>query len=382
MTEPGTDLVRVLVEFTRRLRAEGLTVGSGDVLTFSAAAGTLDPTDLVDLYWAGRVSLVTRRDDLAAYDRIFAEFFLDRDNPVDELVRVNATTESATESAVEIPAAEPGDEDDEEEDEAGNLGLVASNVDLLRTRSFATCTDEELAALRRIMATIRLSPPRRRTRRSHPARSGPVPHMRSTLRRSMRSHGVPIELAWRRRRVRMRPLVLLLDISGSMADYSRALLQFAYSTQRASRSLFRVEVFCFGTRLTHLSDPLRARRPDDALRRAADRVVDWEGGTRIGSSVDEFVRRYGRRGIARGAVVVICSDGHDRGSPDVLSTAMQRLSRLCHRIVWVSPHTGAAERRGPLPVGMMVAEPYVDVVLPGHDLDSLEKLAELLPTLR
>ncbi|TCK27242.1 vWA domain-containing protein [Pseudonocardia endophytica] len=378
--DPGTDLVRILARFARRLRGEGMTIGSGDVLAFSAAAGTLDPADLVDLYWAGRVSLVSRREDIDLYHRVFTEFFLDAQNPVEELVRVNATTESATESAVEIPAAEPGD--DEEEDEAGRLGLVASNVDLLRSRSFAACSDDELAALRRIMATIRLSPPRRRTRRTRPARSGPVPHMRATLRRSLRSHGVPVELAWRRRRMRMRPLVLILDISGSMADYSRALLQFAHTTQRASRSLFRVEVYCFGTRLTHLSDPLRTRRPDDALRRAAERVVDWEGGTRIGDSLDEFVRRHGRRGAARGAVVVICSDGHDRGSPDVLESAMQRLSRLCHRVVWVSPHAGGHGRREPQPVGMMVAEPHVDVVLSGHDLDSLERLAGLLPTLR
>lgn len=380
MSDPGTAVVGILTAFTRRLRTEGMAVGTGDGLLFAEAAGALDPTDLVDLYWAGRVCVVTRREDIAIYHRVFTEFFLGARNPVDELVRVAASSESATDSAIEIPAAEPGE--DEEEDEAGRLGLVASNVELLRSRSFADCTDDELAALRRIMATIRVTPPRRRTRRTRPARSGTVPHLRATLRRSLRSQGVPLDLAWRRRRLRTRPLVLLLDISGSMADFSRALLQFAHTTRRASRSLFRVEVYCFGTRLTHLTDSLSVRRPDEALRRAAAQVVDWEGGTRIGDSVDEFVRRHGRRGVARGAVVVICSDGHDRGSPEVLSTAMARLARLSHRVIWVSPHPDAATQRGPLPVGMMVAEPHVHAVLPGHDLASLEKLAELLPTLR
>ncbi|GAA1390600.1 VWA domain-containing protein [Pseudonocardia kongjuensis] len=380
MSTAGTDLVRVLVAFTRRLRAEGVPAGSGDLLTFTRAAAVLDPTDLTDLYWAGRVCLVTRRDHLTVYDRVFAAFFLDRPDPVDELVRVHAGTAAATDSAVQVPAAEPGD--DREEDEAARLGPVASDMELLRTRSFAGCTDDELVAIRRIMAAIRLSPPRRRTRRTRPARSGPVPHLRATLRRSLRSQGVPIDPAWRRRRMRTRPLVLLLDVSGSMADHSRALLQFAHGTQHAARSVFRVEVFCFGTRLTRLTAALRTRHPDDALRRAAAEVVDWEGGTRIGDAIEAFVRGPGRRGAARGAVVLICSDGHDRGSPAVLSAAMERLARLCHRIVWVSPHPAAVAGRGPVPVGMMVAEPHVTAVAAGHDLRSLEQLAALLPTLR
>ncbi len=374
MAPPG--LEEVFTRFAAALRAEGIAVGSGDVLTYCAAVAALDPTDLADLYWGGRVSLVTRREDVETYDRLFAEFFLD-DNPVEELVRITVRAEPEAETVLEVPAADPGEE---EPDEEIVLGLMASDVETLKSRAFADCTDDELAALRRIMARIRLTPPRRRTRRTRPARRGGPPDLRATVRRSLRTQGEVVGLLRRRRRARPRPLVLLLDISGSMADYSRALLQFAHSAQRAAGSLFRVEVFCFGTRLTHLTPALRTRSPDEALARAADLVVDWEGGTRIGASVDEFVRRWGRRGMARGGVVVVCSDGLDRGDPEVLATAMERLSRLCHRIVWTNPH--AVGGRRPATVGMIVAEPHIDALLSGHDLSSLEELAALLPELR
>ena len=176
----------------------------------------------------------------------------------------------------------------------------------------------------------------------------------------------------------MRPLVLILDVSGSMADYSRSLLQFAYSTKRAAA---RVEVFCFGTRLTRVTRALERRRADDAMEQAARAVFDWEGGTRIGDALDTFVRRWGSRGLCRGAIVVICSDGLDRGYPAVLATAMERLSRLSHRIVWLNPHKGADADFRPSTLGMMVAAPHVDVLLSGHDLRSLEEFATLLPSL-
>nr|WP_211176738.1 VWA domain-containing protein [Pseudonocardia acidicola] len=367
----------VLVDFGRALRAEGVSVGSGDILTFCAAMTPLDPTDLVDLYWGGRVSLVSRRDDIVTYDRVFREFFLDAGNPVQELVKIKARAESEAETVLEV-AADPGAE---EPDEETVLGLMASNAETLKAKEFSACTDSELEAVRRIMARIRLAPPRRRTRRTRAARRGRRPDLRATIRRSLRMHGEMIDLHWRRRRLRLRPLILILDISGSMADYSRALLQFAYSAKRASSGSFTVEVFCFGTRLTHLTKSLQTRKPDDALERAARLVVDWEGGTRIGESLDAFVRHWGRRGMARGGVVVICSDGLDRGDPDVLATAMERLSRLCHRIVWMNPHKGNNPDYRPQTVGMMVADPHIDVLLSGHDLGSLEELAALLPEL-
>ena len=256
---------------------------------------------------------------------------------------------------------------------------MASDVDLWRNKSFAACTPEELAAIRRIMARIRLMPPRRTTRRTVGSRSGRRPDPRKTVRETMRMHGEPSELFWRRRRMRLRPLILILDVSGSMSDYSRNLLQFAYSTRRAAS---RVEVFCFGTRLTRITKSLERRRPDDALDDAAKAVFDWEGGTRIGDSLDAFVRGWGRRGVSRGAIVVICSDGLDRGDPAVLAGAMERLSRLSHRVVWMNPHKGDNTDFRPTTLGMMVAAPHVDLLLSGHDLASLEELAELLPDLR
>ena len=202
--------------------------------------------------------------------------------------------------------------------------------------------------------------------------------MRRTLRANLTRVDL-IDLRFRARKPKKTKLVLLCDVSGSMADYSRALLQFAYSTRQATS---RVEVFCFGTRLTRVTKALERRRPDDALDQAAKAVFDWEGGTRIGHSLDEFVRGWGRKGLSRGAVVVICSDGLDRGDPALLAQAMERLSRLSHRIVWVNPHRGAGSDFVPSTLGMMVAAPFVDVIASGNDLASLEKLAGLLPGLR
>lgn len=375
-------IVAVLVDFAGHLRRAGITVGSGDVLTYCEAMAALDPTNLVDLYWAGRSIVVTRREQIPVYDRVFRAYFLgeadDTARPVRTLVRALATTASV----LQIPAVDPGPANPEEHQ--ARMGLMASTVDILRDKSFATCTPEELAALRRIMATMRLAPPRRRTRRLRPASRGRTPDPRRTVRELMRRHGELPTLRWRARRHRPRRLVLILDISGSMADYSRALLQFAHSATRAAD---RVEVFCFGTRLTRVTPALRRRSVDDALARAAKAVVDWEGGTRIGDCLTAFVRDWGRRGLGRGAIVVICSDGLDRGDPDVLATAVERLSRLCHRIVWVNPHaqpTGRARGRGgyrATTLGMMVVEPYVDLLVAGQDLRGLEELAVRLAEL-
>jgi hypothetical protein len=370
-------LVDLFVAFGNELRTEGIAVGSGDMLTYSEAMAALDPTDLVDAYWAGRTTLVTRRDQIPTYDRVFRRFFLDEHDGLPEPLRAAMPPAARANAMLEIPATEPGERDDVDNRPA-HLGYMASDVELFRNKSFTACTADELAALRRIMRQIRLVPPRRRTRRTAPSKRGPRHDLRRTVRETMRMHGEPSELHWRGRRRRLRPIVLILDVSGSMSDYSRALLQFAYSTRRAAS---RVEVFCFGTRLTRITKALERRRPDDALDEAAKLVFDWEGGTRIGDSLDAFVRGWGRRGLSRGAIVVICSDGLDRGDPAVLAVAMERLARLSHRIVWMNPHKGTATDFRPSTLGMMVAAPHVDLLLSGHDLASLERLAELLPEL-
>ena len=374
-----TSFIGMLVGFGDELRDAGVPVGSGDVLTYCEAMALLDPGDVLDLYWAGRASLVSRRDHIPVYDRVFHTYFLDHPEELQGPARrILKRSLIENQSVIEVPETDPALPGTEKEEEA-RLGLMASDIEIWRNKAFSACTDEELATLRRIMNHMKVIPPRRRSRRTTRSRAGSRPDLRRTVRTTMRTHGEPSELFWRQRRLKTRPLVLILDVSGSMADYSRNLLQFAYSTRRAAA---KVEVFCFGTRLTRITRALERRRPDEALDQAARSVFDWEGGTRIGHAIDTFVRQWGRRGMSRGAIVVICSDGLDRGDPAVLAAAMERLSRLCHKVVWMNPHKGHDPEFKPTTLGMMVAAPYIDLLLSGHDLASLEELAERLPELR
>jgi uncharacterized protein with von Willebrand factor type A (vWA) domain len=375
---PAGPFVEMIVDFGRELREEGLPIGSGDVLTYCSAMAVLNPGDLLDLYWAGRSTLLTKSDQIPMYDRVFRRFFLGYDDRLPEPMRkALERSDIENDSVIEVPATEPGTPGRDEEE--AKLGLMASDIEIWRNKSFTACTEEELAALRRIMNRMKLVPPRRRSRRTRSSTAIDRPDLRRTVRATMRQHGEPSELFWRSRKRKMRPLVLILDVSGSMAEYSRSLLQFAYSARRAST---RVEVFCFGTRLTRITPTLERRRPDEALDRAARSVFDWEGGTRIGHALTTFVKRWARRGMSRGAIVVICSDGLDRGDPAVLADAMEKLSLLCHKVVWVNPHVDDEQDYTPASLGMMVAEPYIDLVLSGRDLAGLEELAERLPALR
>ncbi|HZE66224.1 MAG TPA: VWA domain-containing protein [Sporichthyaceae bacterium] len=375
----GDEFIAALGGFCRELRAEGLRLGTHDVMTLCETMGPLDPTDMVDLYWGGRTCLVHRREDIATYHEVFRRYFLSGHNPVARLVKVRAHADAPREESVvafEVPATDPPHEDERPDETA--LGLMASNVATLRSKSFSDCTFAEREALRRIMRRVRLRPPLRRTRRTRPGLRGAQPDLRRTVRGALRTQGELVHLSWRARRVRARPVVLILDISGSMADHSRGLLQFAWGTRRVNQ---RVEVFAFGTRLTHLTKALNTRSLDDAMNRAAREVLDWEGGTRIGAAITEFVARWGRRGMARGAIVVICSDGFDRGDPETLSDGMERLGRLAHRVVWLTPHAASGRAFEPTSLGMIVAAPHVDVFGSCHDLAGLEEFAALLPTL-
>lgn len=370
-------IVALLTAFGRQLRAAGVTVGTDDVMTYCAAVSELDPSDLLDVYWAGRGTLVARRDQIPVYDRVFRAFFLDEaiDDPTEPRVRMRSSPNAS--ATLELPDPESGRPGTVEVET--QLGLVASPVEVSRTKAFAACTPEELAAMRRLMARIRLVPPTRRTRRALRSPDGERIDLRRMARDTIRRHGEADQLRFTTRRRRLRPLVLILDVSGSMSDHSRNLLQFAHATRRAAG---RVEVFCFGTRLTRITRELDRRRPDEALERAAASVSDWDGGTRIGDAIDRFVRDWGRRGLSRGAVVVICSDGLDRGDPEVLAGAMERLARVCHRVVWMNPHLGGGPDARPSSLGMIVAEPHIDLLMSGHDLASLEGLVGALPALR
>jgi uncharacterized protein with von Willebrand factor type A (vWA) domain len=261
-------------------------------------------------------------------------------------------------------------------------GAIASERERLRARRFDDVTDDERHRIDRMLEELRVALPHRVSRRLQPGRGADL-DLGRTLERAISTDGELIDRAWRRRRRQPRRLVVVLDVSGSMADHARVMLRFALAARRAAERdpSSHVEVFAFGTRLTRLSDALALRDPDRAIAAAAERVVDWDGGTRIGASLDELVRVWGRRGILRGAVVVICSDGLERGDPELLASSLARLRRHAHRILWVNPLAGD-ERFVPTQRGMAAALPHVDVLLAGHTLASLEELAARLRTLR
>ena len=374
----GTDFVDVLVEFGDELRNAGVVVGTNDTMTYVEAVSLINPADLIDVYWAGRGTLVNRKDQIPVYNRIFQKFFLDVEAAADSELKSMMRATTALSATLEVPSPDPGQGEESKEEEA-QLGYMASGAQVWRNKAFAACTDQELATIRRIVSDIRLTPPRRRTRRTLSSKNGPRFDPRRMALETMRSHGDPIKLFKQQRRLRIRPLVFILDVSGSMSDYSRNLLQFAYSARRAAD---KVEVFCFGTRLTRITKSLDRRKPDDALNLAAATVFDWDGGTRIGESLNQFIKRWGRRGLSRGSIVVICSDGLDRGDPAPLESSMEKLSRLCHRIVWMNPHKGDEANFKPNSLGMMVADPFIDEIYSGHNLASLEQFAENLRQLR
>jgi uncharacterized protein len=373
----GDGVAAVLVAlagFGRALRAAGLPVGTGQVLSFCRGLSRLDPTDLRDVYWSGRACLVSRRDDLAAYDDAFARYFLGDTGPRLVVAGDGPPAGDASGGTLDVSAPVTGRVRRPARDE---VGQAASEVELLRGKDFADCDPDELAAIGRLMADLVIATPLRKTRRTERARRGIRPDLRRALRAQVRRGAPVLPIPQRRARTRPRSLVLLLDVSGSMSAYSRALLQFAYAVAHGPA---RVEVFCFGTRLTRVSDALARRDPDEALRQAAETVVDWEGGTRIGESVREYLRSWAWRGGCRGAVVVLCSDGLERGDPAVLAAAMSRLRRLAYRVIWVNPlKSGPAYE--PATRGMQAALPHIDLLVSGHNLASLVNLANVVDAL-
>lgn len=294
------ELVCVLIGFGRDLRREGMAVGTDQLVTYGQAAARLDPADVADMYWAGRACLMSRREDLAIYDRAFRRWFGGGGQPM----AIQATGEVRRPPAELVTGPVTSGFVPDGHDSA-SVGRMASSAEALRSKRFADCTPEELARLQVLMARLCLDLPQRRVPRTVAHPKGRYPDLRRTIRRSMRSHGELLEQSRRARRARPRRLVLILDVSGSLAGYSRALLQFCHSATSAKAG--PTEVFCFGTRLTRVTQQLQQRRPDQALARAADAVVDWEGGTRIGDSLASFLRTWAARGMASGAVLVICS---------------------------------------------------------------------------
>jgi uncharacterized protein with von Willebrand factor type A (vWA) domain len=382
--EPESDPLGRLTGFGRELRRRGLPVGTGRIVTFCRAVAALSPLERDDLYWAGRAALVARPEDLETFDRAFDAYFhegirmeLELPAPGSPEAVPEPVDEERPDPTVEGPALAAewrGAGQDEEPEGEAAVRLVASAVELLREKSFADLTDEERERVARLIRRIAVTVPVRRTRRLRAAATGRSFDLKRTLRRSLRTQGEPFHRAWRQRGRRARPLVLVLDISGSMAPYARALLQFAFAAMAAGRT---VEAFCFGTRLTRVTRTLRTKDPDRALRDIGRLVADWEGGTRIGASLKELLDEWSQRAALRGSVAVICSDGLERGDAELLRGQMARLRRLVHRVVWVNPLKGSP-RYEPLARGMAAALPSIDVFLPGHNLESLEELSQVL----
>lgn len=360
---------RIAVVFARILREAGLTAPLDSVLTFIASLEQLGIDNRNNVYWAGRASLVRRPEDISLYDRAFSVFWEHRETPEyfddEEQLRVSVVLDD--EDADSAGVAQPSDDP--------TITVRFSGVENLTHKDFASYSDDELDIARQLMGRLKLIGPYRRSLRRVPARRRTQnTDIRRTLRAAFASDGEVIRRRFTSPDERPRRIVLLLDVSGSMEPYARALVRFVHAAVVGRQ---RVEAFTLGTRLTRITRELNSRDPDIALRRASDSVADWSGGTRLGETLRHFNDRWGTRGMARGAVVVVLSDGWDRGSPDVLAEQMQRLSRVAHRIVWVNP-LKVTPGYAPLARGMAAALPYVDDFIEGHSLDSLHHLTKVI----
>jgi len=362
-----------LSALTGSLRAQGSRVGMGELLTAHRALEAVDCTSREDARLALRAVLCAERADLIKFERAFYDVFGDARvplgaSPFDELEGVPRDVLPHA----GLPATSPPAPDAEAEPTA--VPAAWSDVELLRHKDFASYTDLEMAVARELIARLARRGPTRVSRRTRPSRRhGHTPDLRRMVRGSLRTAGEPIERVWRAPSKRPRPMVLVLDVSGSMTPYARMLLQYLHASVAARR---RVEAFAFGTRLTRITNELGGRDHDRALERAADAVMDFSGGTRIGAALASLNRVHGRR-VGRGAVVVILSDGWDRGDPEELEREMARLRRSAHRLVWLNP-LAAHPEFAPLTRGMRAAIPHTDELLAGNSLASLEQLAVIL----
>jgi uncharacterized protein with von Willebrand factor type A (vWA) domain len=357
-------------ELAAAMRAGGARVGVGELLAAHRALAAVDPASRADAFYALRTTLCSTRAELALFAEAFAAVFAteEPENPLEALGEI----ERAALPRVGVPQVTGADAFP---DELGDpVPAAYSDEELLREKDFATYTDAERALARGLLARIAARSPQRLSRRSRPTRRRREAHdLRATVRASLRHGGELMERRYREPALKPRRIVLVCDVSGSMAPYARMLLQYLQASVAARA---RVEAFVFGTRLTRVTRDLEGRDPDRALARAAERVTDWSGGTRIGAALAELNREHGRR-IGRGAVVVVLSDGWDRGDPELLGAEMARLRRTAHRLLWLNP-LAADPRYEPLTRGMRAALPHVDHLLPGNSIASLESLADLM----
>jgi hypothetical protein len=371
-TVDGAAFTANVARFARVLRHAGLEVEPGQTYTFLGALALLGFDRRGDVRAAGRAIFVRRREDGPIYDAAFDLFWRRRGSGGDLGGRLPRITQRERSASGEMPPEAvdtPGDE---------KVTTVrpgsASPREVLRTADFATLTPAECRDAQAMLEALRPRLPLRRSRRSRVGRGGHRPAARSMLRHALATGGEALRWRWLRRTTRPRPIVLVCDISGSMERYSRFMLRFAHALQRSGAP---VEVFVFGTRLTRITRQLRVRSPDAALRRVADSVVDWSGGTRIGESLRQLNRRWVRRTVRSGAIVLLMSDGWERGDPAVLGREMATLRRSCHRLIWIDP-LAAREGFEPATAGLQAALPHVDEFVAAASVASLMALAERL----
>ncbi|MBV9803666.1 MAG: VWA domain-containing protein [Solirubrobacterales bacterium] len=379
----GLDLPATAGAFSRRLHEAGVPVTAERAAWFAQALAAIEPVSRRRLYWTARGVFVSDPTQVPAFDAVFATVFgsaaPDRDAPDTEAGHSEPSPPQGPGRTVAAandapPAGAPSSAGSSRPDELTEdvpVPVLASAEEVLRAKRFDALEPGELASLYRLMTRIRLATPQRRTRRAERRRHGERIDLRRTLRGSLRTAGDPIRLARRRRRVVRRRIVLLCDISGSMEPYARAYLQFLTCAAGAGPN---AEAFVFATRLTRVTRALASRNPERAIQRAAATAPDWSSGTRIGDALKAFNDRHGQRGMARGAVIVILSDGWERGDPALVGREMARLRRLAYRIVWVNPRVGARDfkvRAG----GLVAALPFCDALVSGHSLDALNEVA-------
>jgi len=387
------DLPPLVGALSRRLHEAGLPITPARATDFARALTLVRPISRRRLYWTARSVFVSDPAQVNAFDAVFLSVF-GKGAEGDELEPVDTRTlaappderppsqrkpslrrSDAQEPPEGLPLPRPGGLEGEEDQAEVEVPLaMASDEELLRSRSFDALEPHELAELYKLMSRLELATPRRLTRRYEKGRHGEHIDLRRTLRASLRTGGDPIRLARRHRRVGRRRLVMLCDISGSMEPYARAYLQFLTCAAGSGPS---AEAFVFATRLTRLTRALASRNPERAIQRAAAAAPDWSSGTRIGDALKEFNDRHGRRGMARGAVIVILSDGWERGDPMLVGREMARLARLAHRIVWVNPRVAAGDfsvQSG----GMRAALPHCDALVSGHNFQALTEVADVI----
>lgn len=389
-------LLHRITRFGRALRQEGIDANPGRLADFVKALPLIDLRRRDDFYYAAQSTLLARNDQRDSFDTVFAHYWPAGRVPMEGIQEgsgapANQDSFSSEEEAGEgaegtaqrfVPgqAAPVPDETDKDsppnEPQGPSSALLSfSQEEVLREKNFGDFTDEELERARRLMERMRWKAARRLTRRSVAARRGRALDLRRTVRRSLTTGGETLSWAHKQRKIKPRPLVLICDVSGSMERYTRLLLQFLHSVSHGTGAA--VETFVFATRLTRITISLRRRRVQDALERVSDEVADWSGGTRTGEALAHFNRTWARRVLGRGAVVLIISDGWDRGDADQLSREMARLHRTAYRLIWLNPLLGSPNYR-PLTRGMQAALPHLDDFLPVHNLDSLEALVEKL----